>query len=123
MHQVLAGHKNRENSNSPNKEVIEEAISYIKRNYMNPLTLEELAAIHAMNPKRFSYYFYKYAGFRPIDFVIHYRMERASELLKIGNFPISDIAVSVGYANPLYFSRAFKKKFGVSPSDYMRNDD
>ncbi|WP_338042414.1 AraC family transcriptional regulator [Paenibacillus alba] len=123
MHQVLAGHKHRVNTNSANKEVIEEAISYIKRNYMNLLTLEELAAIHAMNTKRFSYYFYKYTGYRPIDFVIQYRMERASELLKIGNFPISDIAVSVGYANPLYFSRAFKKKFGVSPSAYIGNDD
>ncbi|WP_309473831.1 helix-turn-helix transcriptional regulator [Paenibacillus thiaminolyticus] len=47
-----------------------------------------------------------------------YRMERASELLKAGIFPIRDIAVSVGYANPLYFSRAFKKKFGMSPSAY-----
>ncbi|WP_088835259.1 helix-turn-helix domain-containing protein [Paenibacillus tyrfis] len=118
MYQVLVGHKNRESSSSPNIEVIEEAIAYIKRNYMNPLTLEELAVSHAMNPKSFSYYFYKYTGFRPIDFVIHYRMERASELLKMGNFPISDIAVSVGYANPLYFSRAFKKKFGASPSAY-----
>lgn len=118
MHQVLVSYINCANNNTPNQEVIEEAISYIKRNYMNPLTLEELAAIHAMKPKRFSYYFYKYTGFRPIDFVILYRMERASELLKIGSFSISDIAVSVGYANPLYFSRAFKKKFGVSPSAY-----
>ncbi|UKS31083.1 AraC family transcriptional regulator [Paenibacillus sp. HWE-109] len=123
MHQVLVGYKNRVNSSSANKEVIEEAISYIKRNYMNQVTLEELADIHAMNSKRFSYYFYKYTGFRPIDFVIQYRMERASELLRIGNFPISDIAVSVGYANPLYFSRAFKKKFGVSPSAYLGKED
>lgn len=118
MYQVLAGHKNRERNNSPNIEVIEEAIAYIKRNYMNPLTLEELALTHTMNPKSFSYYFYKYTGFRPIDFVIQYRMERACELLKIGKYPIRDIAVSVGYPNPLYFSRAFKKKFGASPSVY-----
>lgn len=118
MHQVLVGHQNHKSSSSPNIEVIEEAIAYIKRNYMNPLTLEELAGLHAMNPKRFSYFFHKYTGLRPIDYVIHYRMERASELLRTGNFPIRDIAVSVGYANPLYFSRAFKKKFGVSPSAY-----
>jgi AraC-like DNA-binding protein len=118
MYQVLAGHKNRERNNSPNIEVIEEAIAYIKRNYMNPLTLEELALSHTMNPKSFSYYFYKYTGVRPIDFVIQYRMERACELLKMGKYPIRDIAVSVGYPNPLYFSRAFKKKFGASPSVY-----
>lgn len=118
MHHIFVSYTNRANSSSPNQEVIEKAISYIQRNYMNPLTLEELAAIHAMNPRRFSYYFYKYTGLRPIDYVIQYRMERASELLKIGGFSISDIAFSVGYVNPLYFSRAFKKKFGVSPSAY-----
>ncbi|MCM3291413.1 AraC family transcriptional regulator [Paenibacillus sp. MER 180] len=123
MHQVLMGYKNRKYSSSPNEEVIEAAILYIKRNYMNPLTLGELAVIHAMNAKRFSYYFHKYTGYRPIDYAIHYRMERACELLTIGSFSVSDIAASVGYANPLYFSRAFKKKFGVSPSAYvsMRN--
>lgn len=119
MHQVLVGCRHRESGCSPSKRVIEEAIAYINRHYMNPLTLDELAELHGMSPKRFSYYFHKYTGFRPIDYVIHYRMERASELLKVGNFPISDIAVSVGYANPLYFSRVFKKKFGVSPSAYL----
>ncbi|WP_332888761.1 AraC family transcriptional regulator [Paenibacillus selenitireducens] len=118
MYQVLVGHKNRERRSSPNIDVIEEAIAYIKGNYMNLLTLEELAGLHAMTSKSFSYFFYKYTGSRPIDFVIQHRMERACELLKTGNFPISDIAVSVGYGNPLYFSRAFKKRFGVSPSAY-----
>nr|WP_272491110.1 helix-turn-helix transcriptional regulator [Paenibacillus apiarius] len=85
---------------------------------MNPLTLDELAELHSMSPKRFSYFFHKYTGYRLIDYLINDRMERASELLKAGNFPIRDIAVSVGYVNPLYFSRVFKKKFGVSPSAY-----
>ena len=120
MHQVLVGHKNQVTSGSSDITAIEKAIAYIKRNYMNPLTLEELAGIHAMNPKRFSYFFHKHTGLRPIDFVIQYRMERASELLRGWSFPIRDIAVSVGYANPLYFSRAFKKKFGISPSLYAK---
>ncbi|MGX4583565.1 helix-turn-helix domain-containing protein [Paenibacillus chitinolyticus] len=118
VHQVLVGCKYRENGSFPSKRVIEEAVAYINGHYMNPLTLDGLAELHAMSPKRFSYFFHKYTGFRPIDYVIHYRMERASELLKTGHFPIRDIAVSVGYANPLYFSRVFKKKFGVSPSAY-----
>ncbi|MCY9514046.1 AraC family transcriptional regulator [Paenibacillus apiarius] len=119
MHQVLLGCRHRESGSSPSKRVIEEAIEYINGHYMNPLTLDELAELHAMTPKRFSYFFHKYTGYRPIDYLINYRMERASELLKAGNFPVRDIAVSVGYANPLYFSRVFKKKFGVSPSAYI----
>ncbi|MFF2885519.1 helix-turn-helix domain-containing protein [Paenibacillus sp. NPDC057967] len=118
MHQVLIGCSHRESGRSPSERVIEEAIAYIHGHYMNPLTLDELAGLHAMSAKRFSYLFHKHTGFRPIDYVIHYRMERAIDLLKAGNFPIRDIAVSVGYANPLYFSRLFKRKFGVSPSAY-----
>ncbi|AJS57231.1 AraC family transcriptional regulator [Paenibacillus sp. IHBB 10380] len=123
MHQVLIGCRYRESGSSPSKRVIEEAIAYINGHYMNPITLDELAELHAMSTKRFSYFFHKYTGFRPIDYVVNYRMERASDLLKAGNFPIRDIAVSVGYANPLYFSRLFKKKFGVSPSAYTHKLD
>lgn len=119
MHQVLADYMHRENESSPGRKVIEKAVTYINEHYMDPLTLGELADLHAMNPQRFSYYFHKYTGFRPIDYVIHYRMERAKELLKAGNFLVRDVAASVGYANPLYFSRIFKKKFGVSPSEYI----
>ncbi|OME87824.1 AraC family transcriptional regulator [Paenibacillus sp. FSL A5-0031] len=123
LHQILIGCRNRENASSPSKRVVEEAIAYINGHYMNPLALDELAELHAMSTKSFSYFFHKYTGFRPIDYVINYRMERASDLLKAGSFSIHDIAVSVGYTNPLYFSRLFKKKFGVSPSAYTHKLD
>ncbi|SDD69849.1 AraC-type DNA-binding protein [Paenibacillus sp. UNCCL117] len=118
MHQVLSGCQHRESSSSPTKRAIEDAVSYIHGHYMDALTLDELAAMHAMSSKRFSYYFHKYTGYRPIDYAIHCRMERASEMLRTGKFPVRDIAASVGYANPLYFSRVFRKKFGMSPSAY-----
>ncbi|OMF16929.1 AraC family transcriptional regulator [Paenibacillus amylolyticus] len=116
--EVLMGYRQRESVTSPSEQVIEEALSYINVNYMNPLTLDELAETHGMNSKQFSYFFHKYTGLRPIDYVIHHRMERARDLLKSGNFLIRDVAISVGYPNPLYFSRVFKNKFGVSPSAY-----
>ncbi|MCG7384941.1 AraC family transcriptional regulator [Paenibacillus sp. ACRRY] len=121
MVQILTGYRQREHADSPGEQVIREAVSYIHGHYMNPLTLNELAALHAMSSKRFSYYFYKYTGLRPIDYVIQYRMERARELLQTGNYLIRDVATSVGYTNPLYFSRVFKNKFGVSPSAFTPN--
>lgn len=120
MHQTLANCQYRASGSSPDKKTIEQALAYINEYYMNPLTLDELANLYAMPPQRFSYYFRKYTGWGPIDYVIHYRMERAKELLKNGTFLVRDVAASVGYANPLYFSRVFKKKFGVSPSEYIR---
>ncbi|PRO41703.1 AraC family transcriptional regulator [Bacillus sp. LLTC93] len=123
MYQVLMGCKQRDRDSSPNKRVIEEAVAYIRGQYMNPLTLHDLAELYDMNPKSFSYFFHKYTGLHPIDYVIQYRMERAREILKAGNIPIRDVAVTVGYPNPLYFSRVFKKKFGVSPSAYISKLD
>lgn len=119
MYQILMGCKQRDRDSSPNKRVIEEAVAYISGQYMNPLTLQDLAELYDMTPKSFSYFFHKYTGLHPIDYVIQYRMERACEILKAGNIPIRDVAVTVGYPNPLYFSRVFKQKFGLSPSAYM----
>lgn len=120
--QVFTGCIQREGGTPPSEKVIEQAISYIHGHYMNLLTLDELAELHGMSSKRFSYFFHKYTGFRPIDYVIHYRMERAGELLKSGSYLIRDVAISVGYTNPLYFSRIFKKKFGTAPSEYAHLD-
>ncbi|MBU5350676.1 AraC family transcriptional regulator [Paenibacillus barcinonensis] len=118
MVHIFTGYSQRERAASPCEKMVEEAISYIQGHYMNPMTLDELAKLHGVGSKRFSYFFHKYTGFRPIDYVIHYRLERASELLRSGNYLVRDVAASVGYTNPLYFSRAFKKKFGVSPSEF-----
>ncbi|WP_333981992.1 AraC family transcriptional regulator [Bacillus pumilus] len=116
LYQMLMGCKQKESS--PNERIIEEAVAYIRGQYMNPLTLQDLAELCDMNPKSFSYFFHKYTGLHPIDYVIQYRMERAREILKAGNIPIRDVSMTVGYPNPLYFSRLFKKKFGVPPSAY-----
>lgn len=117
LYQILMGCKQEESS--PHERVIEEAIAYIRGQYMIPLTLQDLAELFDMNPKSFSYFFHKYTGLHPIDYVIQYRMERALEILKAGNISIRDVAMTVGYPNPLYFSRLFKKKFGVPPSAYI----
>ena len=123
LHQVIIGCSHRENDHSPSKRVVEEAVAYIHGHYMHSFTLDDLAEQHGMTTKSFSYFFHKYTGFRPIDYVIHYRMERAQELLRAGNYPVGDVAVSVGYPNALYFSRIFKRKFGVSPSAYANRAD
>lgn len=118
LEQVLTGCSRKEAGEASVKREIEDAVRYIHSHYMEVLTLDGLAERSGMPPKRFSYYFHKYTGSRPIDYVIGYRMEKAGELLRAGKFPIRDIAASVGFANPLYFSRAFRNKFGMSPSAY-----
>ena len=53
-----------------------------------------------------------------LEYVIDLRITRASELLMQDECDIREIASQVGYPNPSYFTRTFKKRFGMTPSEY-----
>jgi AraC-like DNA-binding protein/quercetin dioxygenase-like cupin family protein len=98
-------------------EAIERAIQYIHAHYAEPLTLEHLAQIQRMSTRQFSYLFHKNIGIRPIDYVLQYRISRAREMLGMSESPIGEIAMLVGYDDPQYFSRVFRRHTGMSPSE------
>ena len=54
----------------------------------------------------------------PVDFLRHVRIQRAEELIKRSNYPVSQIAYAVGFSDPKYFSKCFKKETGMTPSEY-----
>ncbi|MNC08641.1 HTH-type transcriptional activator Btr [compost metagenome] len=96
--------------------VIEDAIHYIQTHFTEPLTLTKLADRYQLKAKYFSYLFTKYTGTGPIDYLIHYRMNKAHEWLLTKQFSVSAVAKGIGYSDPYYFSRLFKKYKGVAPS-------
>ena len=55
------------------------------------------------------------------DHINNIRLERAAMLLRDGEMNISEVAYSLGFSSPNYFSTAFKNKFGVSPKEYRVN--
>lgn len=57
-------------------------------------------------------------GLSPIDFVREMRIKRAMQLIESGEYNVSSIAYMTGFNDPKYFSKCFKKKYGVSPSEY-----
>ncbi|MDP4096376.1 AraC family transcriptional regulator [Paenibacillus sp. P96] len=96
--------------------VIEDAIQYIQSHFTESLTLAKLADRYQLKPKYFSHLFTKYTGTGPIDYLIHYRMNKAHEWLLTKQFSVSAVAKGIGYSDPYYFSRLFKKYKGISPS-------
>jgi AraC-like DNA-binding protein len=62
--------------------------------------------------------FLKHTGFTLQQYIIHIRMEKAVDLLLHSNQTISEIGYSVGGYSIHYFSRLFRKKMGLTPSDY-----
>ncbi|WP_138756183.1 helix-turn-helix transcriptional regulator [Paenibacillus sinopodophylli] len=102
--------------NSESQPMMEQTIAYIRKHYMDTITLESLAEQHQMKAKYFSHLFRKYTGIGPINYLIQYRMNLAHVLLTTADFSIREIASSVGYSDAYYFSRLFKKHYGMSPS-------
>lgn len=96
--------------------IVEDAKSYIGQHYMEPHTLFELGGRYGMSGKYFAGLFKRYTGISPIDYMITCRLDAAGRLLRSTECSVKEISSSVGYDDPLYFSRHFKSRFGLSPS-------
>ena len=97
---------------------IKEAINYIEQNFQNNITIEDIAAICGINRSYFGKIFRNSIGRSPQEFLMNYRMVKATELLKLTSLSIAEIGAAVGYENQLHFSRAFKTIYGVSPREW-----
>ena len=87
----------------------------MEQNYQRDLTVEELADVCKLNRSYFSKLFRESMGCPPQEFLIRMRLSKATELMKTSRASIGDIAQLCGYPNQLHFSRAFRKRYGVSP--------
>ena len=101
---------------------IREAVAYIENNYQRDITIEELAGALRLNRSYFGKIFRLATGKSPQRFLMNYRMIKAAEMLVMTRRPVNEIGVSVGYENPMHFSRAFKAIYGVSPREWRRRN-
>ncbi len=97
---------------------IKEAFSFIEQNFQNDISVEDIAASCGLNRSYFGKIFHENMGKSPQEFLISYRMTKATELLKLTGLSIADIGNAVGYPNQLHFSRAFKNVYGIPPRQW-----
>ena len=100
--------------------LVDQATNFLTTHYMNPVTIPKLAEHYGLKTKQFAYLFRKYTGVSPIEYLIDYRIHRAHELLCYSKCSVAEVSACVGYSDPYYFSRLFKKRTGFSPS-LLRN--
>ena len=86
------------------------------------LTVSELAKMYDMSEGHFIRSFKQYTGVSPNTFRITKRLEIASDMLSSTKMTVEQIAQAAGYDDPLYFSRIFKKNFGISPTEYRKEN-
>jgi AraC-like DNA-binding protein len=112
-------------SNSPGTTLAEEymkkAVEFTAKNYASGITVQGLADYVGIDRSYLYSLFRKHLNTSPQQFIITYRIKRACELLADPALSIADVARSVGYTDPLLFSKTFKKVMGRSPSSFKGN--
>ena len=96
------------------------ATNYIFEHLDKPLSVALLADSLHLSHNGLIWKFKKELGTTPVKYIAMCRMKRAKQLLFEGDLSISQIAEACGYANGYYFSNAFKKSEGLSPSDFRK---
>jgi AraC-like DNA-binding protein len=103
-------------------ERIHQARNILLQQFENPPSLLELARQVGLNDCTLKRGFRQVFGTTAFGLLHDYRLEHARQLLDTRDFNISEVARSVGIANRSYFASAFRKKFGVSPREYLSSD-
>ncbi|NIK76722.1 AraC-like DNA-binding protein [Paenibacillus castaneae] len=99
---------------------VRKAIDYIHMNYYSKISISELAKLIGIDRIYLSSLFKEVVQLSPQMYLLHYRMNKACDLMNNPQLSISDISHSVGYNDPLLFSKMFKKIKGISPTHYRR---
>lgn len=105
-------------SESDDPATVRRALSYIDARYSYAITVEDVAGYAAVSRSTLYRQFMKTIGISPKQYLDELRMRRACRLLEDTDLTVSAISVSVGIPNSLYFSRAFHKATGLTPTAY-----
>lgn len=100
------------------KKLVEKARGFIHEHYMENLSLESVAAHIHVSPAYFSSIFKKESNENFVDYVSHYRIEKAKHFLRSGEYKVNAVAELTGFHNMKYFYKVFKKLTGFTPSEY-----
>lgn len=90
-------------------------VDFINANLDRNISLTELAEIVRLSPYHFAHLFKKSTGISPHQYLIHCRIERAKQLLVLGNLSIVEVAQAVGFASQGHLNLYFKRLVGVTP--------
>lgn len=107
-----------EERNKKAKKTMFQAVQFIKENFMKEITLEDVAKKVCISPNYFSRMFKNEFNQSFIDYLTKVRIDNAKAMILKAGKSISDICWDVGYNDPNYFTKVFKKVSGLTPSEF-----
>ncbi|MEO5712943.1 MAG: helix-turn-helix domain-containing protein [Luteolibacter sp.] len=99
-------------------EAVEATAEWMRGHLSSPVTLADLAKKSGMSPSQYSAIFRQRFGFPPIDWFTRQRVRQACRLLDLTREKVEVVGLEVGFRDPYYFSRSFRKVMGCSPRAY-----
>lgn len=99
---------------------VKKAVSFIQSNYCNPIKVTDVADYVCINRSYLYTLFQKSIGMSPQQFLMTFRITKATELLQLTSLPVESIAFSCGYSDPMVFAKAFRQMKKMSPTSYRK---
>lgn len=104
-------------------EHVNKAMSFIRLNYMTSITVNDVSNFVGLERSYFSKIFHKYTGKTVQEYLMVVRLQQAKLLLVQTTYSVKEISSFIGFSDECYFSRAFKKATGTSPSAFRENEN
>jgi AraC-like DNA-binding protein len=97
---------------------IELALAHIRQRLHEPLDVATLAELAGLSRSHFSRVFRHCEGVSPAEYIFAYRMRRAASLLVRSDDAVKQVSRDCGFDDPNYFTKAFRKRYGASPTEF-----
>lgn len=110
-----------DNKDQKNVQAIQKAAEYIRENYRNKLTIDDIAQVVYLSPCYVSRIFKQGLGCTLMEYLTQVRVEKAKTMLKNPKYNVMQVAEESGFEDPGYFTRVFKKIEGITPSRFKQH--
>ena len=105
-------------SNDELNQRLHSVIQYMRSHIEDELSLSALSQSHSISASQLCRLFQTHTQHSPMDYFIRLKIQRSCQYLSLTTLKIKEVAQSIGYEDPYYFSRIFRKIMGCSPSEY-----
>ncbi|MBQ7777001.1 MAG: AraC family transcriptional regulator [Lachnospiraceae bacterium] len=99
---------------------VQTVINYISEKYSEPIRIQEIADYCGLDRTYLGKVFKRATGYTPQKYLLQFRIKKAKDLLKNPDISIQHICYSIGYSDPLAFSKLFKQETGMAPTEYRK---
>lgn len=109
------------NRDQKNIQAIQKAAEYIRKNFRNKITIEDIAQVLYLSPCYVSRIFKQGLGCTLMEYLTQVRIDEAKKMLKNPKYNVMQVAEGSGFEDPAYFTRVFKKLEGITPSRFKQH--